>query len=352
MTELLAQTPPEFFAAVRERFDHAAARAGLLESRFQVGDRVVLLRFAGAALRDLLTPALAHHAVPRETEADLTVFLFDTAATGVAPPPPAWASDAFRQRGEVEGFNDGRIRTVFQQGSDVLLMYDRERRAALYWSSDHRRIPYWERSFPLRTVFHWWLEDQPMQPVHAAAVGLAEGGVLIAGLSGSGKSTTALACLDSKLLFAGDDYVLVRTSPTPYVYSLYGTAKLEPENLARFPLLQASPANGDRLDREKALLFVNSFAPRKLSRGFPIRALLVPRVTGGPDTRLAPTTAAEAFLALAPTTLCHLPGAEGAALAKMSALVRQVPVYALEAGTDLAQIPRTILGLLRGQERR
>jgi hypothetical protein len=348
LTESLAQTPPEFFSAVQERFDDAAARAGLLESRFQIGDRVVLLRFAGAALRDLLTPALQHHAAPPEAEPDLTVHLFDTAATGVAAPPPAWASDAFGRRGEVEGFNDGRIRTVFQQGSDVLLMYDRERRAAVYWSSDHRRIPYWERSFPLRTVFHWWLEDQPMQPVHAAAVGLPEGGVLIAGLSGSGKSTTALACLDSELLFAGDDYVLVRTSPTPYVYSLYGTAKLEPENLTRFPGLQAS--NPDRLDREKALLFVHSFAPRKLIRGFPIRALLVPRVTGLPDTRLGPATAAQAFLALAPTTLCHLPGAEGAALAKMSALVRQVPVYALEAGTDLAQIPRTILGLLRRQE--
>ena len=346
MTGLAAQTPQEFFSAVRERFDDAAAHAGLSESRFQVGDRVVLLRFAGDGLRDLLTPALAHLAAPPHAEPDLTVFLFDTAATGVAPPPPAWASDAFGQRGEVEGFNDGRIRTVFQQGSDVLLMYDRERRAALYWSADHRRIPYWERSFPLRTVFHWWLEDRPMQPVHAAAVGLPEGGVLIAGLSGSGKSTTALACLDSELLFAGDDYVLVRANPTPFVYSLYGTAKLEPENLARFPLLHARPANGDRLDREKALLFVNSFAPRKLSRGFPIRGLVVPRVTGRPDTRLGPCKAAEAFLALAPTTLCHLPGAEGAALAKLGALVRQVPAYTLEAGTDLAQIPETILGLL------
>jgi hypothetical protein len=36
----------------------------------------------------------------------------------------------------------------------------------------------------------------------------------------------------------------------------------------------------------------------------------------------------------------------------MAALVRQVPVHALEAGTDLAQIPRTILDLLRRQENR
>ena len=350
MIESLAQAPAEFFYAVQERFERAAARVGPLEKRFQIGDRVALLRFAGNALHDLLTPALEHLAALPGSKPELTVCVFDTIATGVAPPRPAWASDAFRPRGEIDGFNDGRIHTVYQQGSDVLLMYDRERHEALYWSSDHRKIPYWERSFPLRTVFHWWLEDQPLQPVHAAAVGLPRGGVLVAGLSGSGKSTTALACLDSELLFAGDDYVLVRNSPAPYVYSLYGTAKLEPANLARFPHLRAAAANGGRLDREKALLFLHSFAPEKLSRGFPISALLVPRVTGRHDTQLRRSTAAEAFLALAPTTLGHLPGAEKAAFAKMGELVRQVPVFALEAGTDLAQIPRTILDLLRRQE--
>jgi hypothetical protein len=346
LTGSLAQAPPEFFSAVRERFDQAAARAGSVDRCFEIGGRAALLRFAGSALHDVLTPALDHLAAPPDSAPDLTVLLFDTATTGVAPPPPAWASDAFRPRGEIDGFDDGRIRTAFQLGADVLLMYDRERREALYWSSDHRKIPYWERSFPLRTVFHWWLENQPLQPVHAAAVGLPGGGVLIAGVSGSGKSTAALACLDSDLLYAGDDYVLVRTSPAPHVYSLYGTAKIEPDNLARFPRLRSAAVNGDRLDREKALFFVNSFAPEKLTAGFPIRALLVPRVTGRPDTSLRPSTAAEAFRALAPTTLCHLPGAEGAALAKLGALVRQVPAYTLEAGTDLAQIPETILGLL------
>ena len=310
------------------------------------------LRFAGEALHDALTPAFEHLTASAASAPDLTAHLFDSAGTGVAAPPPAWEPDAFGRRGEIAGYNDARFRTVFQQGSDVLLMYDRERREAVYWIEDHAKVPYWERSFPLRTVFHWWLEERPLQPVHAAAVGLPDGGVLIAGRSGSGKSTSALACLDSELLFAGDDYVLTGTGPAPHVHSLYGTAKLEPENLARFPRLAAGVVNGGRLDREKALLFPNLFAPEKLSRGFPLRALLVQRITGRPETRLGRATAAEAFLALGPTTLCHLPGGEGAALAKISALVRRVPVYALEAGTDLARIPETILGLLRGEENR
>ncbi len=256
---------------------------------------------------------------------------------------------SFGRRGEIEGFNTARIRTVFQQGADILLMLDRRRSEALYWISDYRKIRYWERSFPLRTTFHWWLEDLNLQPAHAAAVGLAEGGVLIAGQSGSGKSTAALACLDSELQYAGDDYVLVAHSP-PHVYSLYNTAKLEPDNLARLPHFEALITNRDRLDREKAMIFLHACAPAKLIGGFPIRAILASRITGLRDTTLRQATAGEAFLALAPTTLCHLPGAEREAFAKINALVRQVPAYRLEAGTDLPQIPRTILGLLRRPE--
>jgi hypothetical protein len=344
------QTPREFFSAVRERFERAAARAGLVDRRFSIGGREVLLRFAGGGLHGLLTPALEHLASLPGPRPALTVLLFDTVETGVAPPPPAWTSEAFGPRGEIGGFNDGRIHTAYQQGSDVLLMYDRERSEALYWSSDPAKVPYWERSFPLRTILHWWLQDQPLQPVHAAAVGLPQGGVLIAGQSGAGKSTAALACLDSGLLYAGDDYVLVGTGDAPHLYSLYGTAKLEPANLLRFPRLEAAASNIGRLDREKALLFLNSFAPEKLTPGFPLRAILVPRITGRPDTLLRRGKAGDAFLALAPTTLGHLPGAENAAFAKMAALVRRLPAYILEVGTDLPQIPRAILGLLRAPE--
>jgi hypothetical protein len=199
----------------------------------------------------------------------------------------------------------------------------------------------------LRTAFHWWFEDLPLQPVHAAAVGFAEGGVLIAGPGGCGKSTTALACLDSELLYAGDDYVLVQHAPSPHVYCLYGTAKLEPDNLARFPGVRAYLDNADRLDREKALVYFRSWRPGKLSAGFPIRALVTPRVTGRRDTLLIRTGAVEAVKALAPTTLYHLLGGERKAFAKIAALVRQLPCYVLEVGTDLSQIPVRIAELLR-----
>lgn len=342
----MTPTPDQFFAQARERFETAAACSGVVERRFRVAERGLRLRFAGSALEERLAPAIEHLATRDDGAADLTVCLFDTATTG-AGLKAGWDASAFRPRGEIAGFNTERYRTVFQQGADAFLMFDRERREAVYWVADAGQVPYWERSFPLRTAFHWWFEDLPLQPAHAAAVGFAAGGVLITGPSGCGKSTTALACLDSELLYAGDDYVLLQHAPSPHVYCLYGTAKVEPDNLARFPALRPFLDNPDHLDREKALVFLRSWMPGKLSAGFPIRALVTPRVTGRRDTVLVRAGALEAVRALAPTTLYHLPGAERKAFAKIAALVRQLPCYVLEVGTDLAQIPVRIMELLR-----
>lgn len=347
----MSAAPGQFFAGARARFEAAAAGSGLVERRFGVAERLLRLCFAGYALHDRLAPAIEHLATTEEEAPDFTVYLFDTATTGVEL-KAAWDASAYGPRGEIAGFNTERYCTAFQQGADVLLTLDRQSREAVYWVPDAAQVPYWERSFPLRTVFHWWFEDLPLQPVHAAAVGLAGGGVLIAGPGGCGKSTTALACLESELQYAGDDYVLVRQAPTPHVYCLYGTAKLDADNLGRIPAMRTFLDNADRLDREKALVFLRSWLPGKLIGGFPIRALVTPRVTGRRDTLLRPVGAMEAVRALAPTTLYHLPGAERQAFAKIAALVRQLPCYVLEVGTDLPQIPVRILELLGRQETR
>ena len=117
--------------------------------------------------------------------------------------------------------------------------------------------------------------------------------------------------------------------------------------LGRFPRLRPSVVNSESLAQEKALVFMNDVCPQKISRGFPIRAILLPRVTGLPDTRLRKATPAAALKALAPTTIFHLQGASREAFQKMSLLARRVPSYVLELGTGLPQIPAAILELLR-----
>jgi hypothetical protein len=169
---------------------------------------------------------------------------------------------------------------------------------------------------------------------------------LLAGKGGSGKSTTALSCLNSDLVYVSDDYSLLGMDPIPYVYNLYNTAKVRPNNIHRVPHLQHAISNADRLNTEKAVFYLHRHYPEKIVAGFPIRAILLPRVTGLPETTLTPAPAIKALSALALSTLHQLAGAGKETLQIMDQLVKQVPSYYLELGTDLVQIPDVILDLL------
>jgi hypothetical protein len=337
----------DFFESADSSFARAFERAGALRRFVAVGSQVVCLEFAGEALVPLLFPALDHLSVDPVERPALTVHLFDTETTGTPMPRAPWGRDAYGARGEIAGFNDGRIRTVYQPGTDALNLYDRQRRLGLYWIRGPGDVAYWETGAPLRSMFHWWLEDGDLQFVHAGAVGYSTGGVLLAGPGGSGKSTSTLACLDSDLLYAGDDYVVVSITEPARVHSVYQTAKLDPGNLDRVPHLRPLVHNPDRLNSEKAVIFPGRRYPDRITRGFPIKALLVPRVTGRVDSRLVPSRAGIGLSALAPTTVFQLPGDSTRIFSKIAALVRKVPTFILEAGTDLAQIPAVIGRFLR-----
>jgi hypothetical protein len=339
-------TPGEFFESTLAVFRRASA-GRLIERRYRIGNKVVWVRFAGPRIAELFTPAIEHLSDTSSATSfpDLTVYVFDDQSTGVQMPPAPWAPECHGQHGLIEGFNDDRFYTTYEIGIDILQMFNSERNAAIYWVRDYRWIPYWENSFPLRLILHWRFRNDSLQAIHAGAVGTAAGGVLIAGKSGSGKSTTTLACLTSDLLFAGDDYVLADVVER-YVYSLYSTAKLVPENCHRFPQLIPHVSNPDKLGEQKALIFLRDHFPRNVVQGLPLRAILLPRVTGGRDTKLVRAGAMEAYLAIAPTTVLHLSRAAEETARKISTLCRALPVYVLEAGTDLPQIPRVIRDFL------
>jgi hypothetical protein len=343
--------PARFVETARACFEKAAQAAGGVEERMvRVGEHRVLLRFAGGQLIALVARALAHREIPLDGKADLTVCFFDSESTRTPMPPPPWSLEQFTGLGEIDGYNDERVHVTYGPGVDILQCLDRDRSLALYWTPSYRLIPWWEQTFPLWFILNWWLKDGAFQPLHAAAVGTASGGVLITGPGGSGKSTAALACLGCGLRYAGDDYVLVRTNPSPYVYSLYSTAKIKADNLHRFPHLAPIVSNTERLGSEKALIFLNEHCAAQLIEGFPIRAILTTKVSGLRDTTVEPATAMAALKALTPMTQHLLRGTRRQTLEKILRLVKSAPVYTLLAGTDLAQIPVTISGLLQKLE--
>jgi hypothetical protein len=331
-------------AAAADRLEGLASSFDAVPQDYVVAGSRVSLRFASDALRDRIAPAFEHLAAPPGAAPELTVHLWDSASTGMEPPPrPPAASD--EAPGALYHFNEPPLRGVYQAAFDALSVLDAEAGVAWYWVADARDLPSWERACPIRQLLFWWLAPRGYLQVHGAAVGRPEGGVLIVGPAGSGKSTTALACLGSDLLYAGDDYVAVALEPSPRVASLYNSGKLDPEHLHdRLPRLLAS---AERLEDEKAILYAERRFPQQTTAGFPLTALLVPAVgPGRREPRVVPASRAAAFAALGPSTMFQLHTAGAGELATLSSLVARVPCYTLEVGSDLSPVPEAIAALL------
>ncbi len=334
-----------FFEAVHQTFKRSEQVAGSIHRFYSIGDYPVCLRFAGSALVPLITPALEHLAIPPSTEPALTICIWESDSSGLdTPPAPPWSWNDYIVRGEVHGYNDDRIHTAFHV--NTLSMLDANLDLGIYWVRSECQLPYYESGSPLLRILHWWMRRHGRQLIHAAAVGSAKGGVLLAGKGGSGKSTTALASINSDLLYSGDDYCLVTADPEPYVYSVYSSGKVNAEDIERFPFLKPALSNADHLDTQKALYFFYKHFPGRISTRFPIRAILLPRVTGSPDTRLKKIPSSAGLLALAPSTIFQLPGAGDGAFRILADIVKKTPTYILEVGTNLSRISDTILKLL------
>ncbi len=350
----------QVFQLFRAVFDQAA-QTGLQKRYFQIGDRSICLAFASEAMLDHIVPAFSHLETSPVLSPELTVCIWDSASTKTALPGllPVFMQmfqwywhEYLDGRQNVRPLCSDRFLASLKLGADVLSLLDRKENVGLYWIDDEANLPYWEKSSPLQAILSWWLGSHQRQYVHAAAVGTPQGGVLIAAKGGSGKSTSALSCLDSALSYVGDDYCLVSvdSSPesSPRAYSLYCTAKLKgAADLKRLPHLAPFCSNRDRLTDEKAVFFLQEHFPEKIVSSFPLRALLVPRLTGKKETTITKTSGMHGLKALAPSTLFQLSGTGKSAMSTMASLSRQLPCYSLELGTEIKQIPQAILQLLQ-----
>ncbi len=326
------------------RFDDAARASGTIVRRILLAGAPVEVRYAGAALSEQLGPALDHATDESADEPALVVSAWDSAGSGVhAPLLPA--ADAAAPRGAVLYSTDGVRHVAYQPGLGQLSAYDAACRHAWFWCEDATRLPFWEPAAPFRQILHWWLPERGAQLLHGAAVGAETGGVLLVGRGGSGKSTCALASLTSPLLYAGDDYVAVEAASQPQVHSLYCSGKLEPGH-ARL-LAHLPPPSFDGSEDEKAVFYVRDRFPDRMCRGFPLVAVVAPRVVAGPETRFSRVQPARALAALAPSTLLQLVPARAEALTAMAALLRRLPTYALEVGGPVDRIPAALERLLR-----
>ena len=308
----------------------------------------IRLSFCGHELIKDIMPAFEHIECNQGSEIGLTVFIMDSISTHTEIPPIPWRINEKFVSGEIWRYDDETLMIVYHPTNKTIMLLNRARNLAIYWLNDASTIPYQDKAAPLRLILQRWMITVQCQVVHAAAVGYHDGGVLLVGKGGSGKSNTALNCLNSDLLYVGDDYCLINENPYPCVYSLYNSGKLHAHDIDHFPSIKPAMSNQRQLNNEKALYFFHRLFPEKISSGFPLRAILIPEITSNVKTTIRKVNPAKGFLAIAPHTTFQAPKAEQQVINKyLDRFVRKLPNYILELGADRNHVPPVIIELIK-----
>jgi hypothetical protein len=336
------QQQAQLFEGVRERYALASARVGEIVRDYRVAGTSVRLRFAGEALMPTILPALAHPVADAAGEPDHEIRIWDSESTGTrnAPPPRHW--DDFTGRGNIWGLESQRYRSAYLWGEGSVNLLDRATRQAIYWVPSHQFLPAWVLAAPLRHILHWCMEISGRQLVHGAAVGHGGRGMLLPGRSGSGKSSTSLACLAAGLEFISDDYLALALDPEPRVYRLYSSAKLYPHSLALHPELKERCRHVYVPEFDKVILFLEEGYGGQLRESLPLKLVLRPFLSGRPETTIGPLAPLEIERALEAETLVQLPHVGSQTVDFLERASRQVPHGALHLGTDRPAIVSAI----------
>ncbi|MEM7167641.1 MAG: hypothetical protein AAF581_19465 [Planctomycetota bacterium] len=331
-------TPRQYFELLAPSFE--AASPAPCERWVRFGDRVVCIKFASEAHVAALEPAIAHLLTSSVSEPQLTLHVWDATTTGTDALPAPAALPAQSEAEQCEyGFVDERYQFCFAHARDGerYSFLDHKTHNAYFWTPSINTLPAYERAAPFRLLLHWWLRSDESYLIHAGVVGSEDGGVLIGGRGGSGKSTTCLAAASAGLTYLSDDYVAVTVQPSPTAYSLYASAKLNDDSLARFPQFTNHVVNPDRnagLD-EKAIVFLGGDTGTTVAPQLPLVAVVLPTIQNVAEPCLQVARPIQALQGLGPSTLLQMPGTTPAEFQVVAELARALPCYQLVLAPEL-----------------
>ena len=338
------------YTVMQLAFEQAVKRYSdrLHESHYIFGGYPVRMRIVGHELARFITRPFSHLQVTQSDEniPQLTVDLWDESDTGIHSQAGSLNDNGhFTKVTAVSA--EGRL--VGQRLKNVTNCYDHNAQHIISSARWAEQMSIYERCKPLARPLLEWHNDRNIQIIHASLVGRNNRGVLFAGKSGSGKSTSALVCFCAGFQFLSEDYVgLQQVRDGSFIgHSVYNSAFLKICDLARFPSFGPYLMKG-LSHEEKCAVVLSQVFPERLARVMPVRALVLPRILDTAHPKFYPASKGEALLALGPSSLMQIPnrrsGVRG--FEKMAQLVEKVPCYWLELGRDSTTIPDLVGDIL------
>jgi hypothetical protein len=324
----------------------AVARTGGREELLTLAGLNVRVKFAGDRLKAAMTRAFAHvRSEPRAPLLDLTVW--DSAGSGVTLPVEAGSLASHVRRGLGQVQQEGTVLSLFEGMDQGLSMLDLGSRTGLYWLPDAGNPAEGDRAAPLRTILNWFLPTEGRMVVHAAALATPAGAVLLFGKSGSGKSTTALACVQAGFAYLGDDFCALTMDDAITVHCLYCSGKTFERHLDDLPGFASLVTNPDRVATEKAIGYLDRANGVVIATNAKVRAAVILAGKGACAPQIERITPARALRSVAPSTMLNLPGPAGSQLAGFAALARRVPCFEMHLAEDIQANPQALRLLLQ-----
>ena len=340
----------EVFQLLGRAFQYAMEKnlTEVQESCFVFGGRFVRFRIVGRELAEKILRPFSHlrHAGAVPENPHLTIDLWDECKTKVRCQAHTTSCDSKWHQITVQS-SDGRY--LAQQLPNTLTCLDRNQShivGSIAWSP---WVFIYEFAKPFARLLLEWHNDQGIQVIHGGLVAKNGQGALLVGKSGSGKSTSSLACLCGGLDFLGEDFVGLEITKEGTVigHSLYNSVFLERAHLKRFQELSPYVIDGSHTNERKATVILSEAFSPQLKQSVPIRALGLARVNGQllqSQIRLA--SKGEALLSLGPSCLFQIPSRGAKSFPKLAELAAMVPSYHLELGSDLNGIPAAVGNIL------
>lgn len=270
------------------------------------------------------------------------IIIWDGTNPNQRPPTKPWGPNDHEPLGIVKSFSDEQIRCAIDFETNALIVFEKlpTGTRTLIWFPDITKLPSWYLASPFRIPLSWILSTENIQMVHGAALATETGAILLAGKSGAGKSTTALACAFENLGYLGDDYCAYDAG-TSEIYMVYRTGKMTSKTQDLFSL-HAYPIEKQMLSAgEKAILYFND-PPISLISKAPLTKILLPQITTQVGSQIRDAGTQEALQAILPTTISELMGGSRSTPKRLLMLSRAAPVFHLDLGSDVRQLVKLI----------